>query len=113
MIKRTYSGVITKTTNGFEIFTHKSCVNLSEELKTYWQHAWPAHMVVYGDIARKILDEKDDEIRLDKDHRNQYKYFIGNTNIDAFLDRNIGKLLYIDLFLDNNSKVAKDETNEG
>lgn len=112
-MKRTYSGVITKTTEGFEIFTHKSCVNLSEELETYCNGKRNVRMIVYGDVARKILDVQGDDIRIGKDHRNQYKYFIGDTNIDAFLDRNIGKLLYIDLFLDNNSEVAKDETNEG
>jgi len=112
MIKRTYSGVITKTRNGFEIFTHKSCVNFSEELETYWKQGMPVRMVVYGDIARKLLDVKDDEIRLDRDNRKQYKYFIKDTNIDLFLEKNIGKLLYIDLFLFNN-EVEQNETNEG
>jgi hypothetical protein len=87
-------------------------VNFSEELETYWKQGMPVRMVVYGDIARKLLDVKDDEIRLDRDNRKQYKYFIKDTNIDLFLEKNIGKLLYIDLFLFNN-EVEQNETNEG
>ena len=95
MVKN-YYGVLTKTSRGYTLFTHKSEVNLSDELKYFWQLDRPIHRIIESE-SRRLLDECKCEIYYDKDNNKKYKFHINGINIEDIFENSIGRQLDIAL----------------
>lgn len=101
MIVRHFNGVLTKNSEGYELFTHKSSLNLSKELKYIWKEAVPVKISMEND-ERQLFYAKGDEIYFDRDENRDYKLHIDGENIEDFLESKIGELLYITITIYDN-----------
>jgi hypothetical protein len=87
-------GVLSKTHEGFELYTYCSNINLSEELEYLWQTEKPIHIKVDSD-RRTLLNESDCELYYDRDKDRNYKLHINDINIEDTLEHAIGEKLDI------------------
>lgn len=110
-IKRELFGVLSKTSRGIILFTHKSELNFSLELKHLWQLGCPIHIKIESD-TRKLLHENDCEIYYDRDSNRKYKLHINAINIEDVLESAIGKQLYIHISYTTVSEERKDKEDE-
>jgi len=110
-IKRELFGVLSKTSQGFILFTHKSELNFTQELKNIWQLAIPVHIKIETEDI-KLLHENDCEIYLDRDSQRKYKYHVNDINIEDVLESAIGKQLYINISYITSNIDRKDNYND-
>lgn len=112
---RTYYGVITSDGNGFEIFTHKSSVDLTKEINTYWKLGSPVIMVMKNQDGegRTMFKAKGDEIYLDKDANGNYKYHLGGKDIEKALTKAIGKAVSIVLHITSEGDINNGQAYKG
>lgn len=99
-MQKNYFGVITKRHDGYILFTHKSEINMSEELKHFWKLDVPVHITIESE-TRKMLNEDKCEIYYDKDADKKYKLHINDINLEQILEGSIGKQLDITIRWNN------------
>jgi hypothetical protein len=93
-MKRELNGTLTKTGEGYILYTYNSELNLNEVLKTFWQLDTPVHIKIESD-TRTLLDEKNCDIYFARDEKKKYKYHINGINIENILEHALFKLLYV------------------
>lgn len=94
-MEKMLNGVLTKTGQGFMLYNQKCELNLSDELKHFWQKAVPIHLRIELDDYKVLLNQRDDEIYYDKDSKGKYKLHINGICIDDVLERAIFKQIYV------------------
>jgi hypothetical protein len=95
-MQRNYFGVLTKEKDSFILFTHKSEIDLSQELKDLWKKEIPVHIIIESE-ERSLMNEDKCELYYDKDKDNKYKLHINDVNIEEILNKSLYKRLDITL----------------
>lgn len=108
-MRRSYNGVLTKTGNGFILYNHRCELNISEELKSFWQTALPIHIKIETD-NRVLLDQSDDEIYYDKNSKGKHQLHICDICIDDVLERAIFKQIYITIDIGKDYDYGTDDS---
>ena len=92
---RKFTGVLTKTSKGFILYSHKSEININEELESLWKVESPVHITITSS-SRSLLNEKGCEIYKNRaDKTKKYTFHINDIDIEQVLENAINKQLYI------------------
>jgi hypothetical protein len=111
MIKHDYCGVIGYKNGDIELYTHNSSLNLTNELKYYWQNEIPVHMTIKSDV-RNLLNETD-ELVYEKDEKGKWKLHINGRNVDQILRNAYGKKIEVTIEMLNAQDSDTEEATDG
>lgn len=108
-MRHTYYGVLTKKSSGFILYNHKCEINISEEIKFFWQMALPIHIKIETN-DKVLLNQFDDEIYYDKNSQGKYQLHINDICIDDVLERAIFKQIYITVDIGKEHDYGTDDS---
>lgn len=91
-----YYGVLTKSEGDYILYSHEGEINITEELKSFWQKDQVINIKIYSDEkVHPLLNESDCYLEYRRDNTGEYKMHGNIINIDNILDRSLGHRLDI------------------